>query len=273
MDRSSLLGLNHFKNKDNILVIESPTAQSANETISEILEKYCDLKTALFLSGGNTPKKLYEFIAAEKKLKVGAVGQVDERYGEKLHKKSNELMMKNTGLIEYFEVQNIRFYPILQEEVDLENTALQYDEALRFILKYFPKSVGILGLGEDGHTAGLPSGNQKSKIKNQNLIEINKRILNDQSSLITHYEDDSGVYGPRITFTYTGLSQLDLIIVLVLGQEKREILNKMFKSRLPKSGTGGQVNGNQEEIESFPAKFYLKPEIASKTILITDQIV
>lgn len=249
MDRSTLLGLNHFKNKDNILVVESPTAQSANETISEILEKYCDLKTTLFLSGGNTPKKLYEFMAAEKKLKVGAVGQVDERFGEKLHKKSNELMIKETGLLDYFESSNLRFYPMIQENVEIADTALQYDEALRFILKYFPKSVGIMGLGSDGHTAGIPA-----------IPEISKKMIEDGSSLVSFYEAPE--YGQRITMNFHAISVLDLIIVLVLGQEKREILNQMFK-----------YDGEQEEIEKFPAKFYLKPEIASKTILITDQIV
>ncbi len=249
MDRSSLIGLNHFKNKENILVVEAPTAQSANETISEILEKYCDLKTTLFLSGGNTPRKLYEFIASEKKLKVGAVGQVDERYGEKLHKKSNEMMIKETGLLDYFESSNLRFYPMIEDGGDIETASKNYDEALRFILKYFPKSVGIMGLGEDGHTAGIPA-----------IPEISKKMIEDGSALVSFY--DAPGYGPRITMNYHALSVLDLIIILVLGQEKRDILNQMFK-----------FNGEQDEIEKFPAKFYLKPEIASKTILITDQIV
>jgi hypothetical protein len=34
-----------------------------------------------------------------------------------------------------------------------------------------------------------------------------------------------------------------------------------------------KFEGTNEEIEKFPAKFYLKPEIAAKTIIITDQIV
>ncbi len=249
MDRLSLLGLNHYKNKDNILVVESPTAQSANETITEILEKYSDLKTALFLSGGNTPKKLYELIASQKKLKVGAAGQVDERFGEKNHKKSNELIIKETGLLDFFESSNLRFYPMIENGADIETATRNYDEALRFILKYFPKSVGIMGLGIDGHTAGIPA-----------IPEISKKMIEDGSSLVSFYEAPE--YGPRITMNFHAISVLDLIIVLVLGQEKREILNQMFK-----------FEGTQEEIEKFPAKFYLKPEIASKTIIITDQIV
>lgn len=248
MDRQSLIGLTHFKNKDNVLVIESPTVQKANETIAEILGKYSDFKTAMFLSGGNTPKKLYEHFANEKKLKVGSVGQIDERFGISGHKNSNEKMIKETGLLDYFESLNIRFYPMLEKDKDIEDTARDYDEALRFVLKYFPKTVGILGIGEDGHTAGIPA-----------IPEISRKMMEDQSGIIDFY--DAEKYGPRITMNYHGLAMLDLIIVLVLGQEKRETLAQMFK-----------FNGSQEEIEKFPAKFYLTPEIAKKTILVTDQM-
>lgn len=245
MDRQSLVGLNHFVNKDGILVIEAQTPQKANEIVSEILEKYSDPKTAFFLSGGRTPKKLYEYIAERKSLRAGSVGLVDERYGEKLHKNSNELMIKNTGLLEYFENQNIRFYGILAEEESLENTSRQYDETLRFVTKYFPKTVGILGIGSDSHTAGIPAA-----------PVIVRKMLEDQSSLVSNYELEG--YGKRITMNFNALSMLDLIIILVLGQEKREVLKLMF---------------DDGSIEEIPARFYLKPEIASKTILVTDQIV
>jgi 6-phosphogluconolactonase/glucosamine-6-phosphate isomerase/deaminase len=245
MDRQSLIGLNHYKNRENILILETATAQKANEVISEILVKYSDFKTALFLSGGSTPKKLYEQFAADKKIKAGAVGQIDERYGARNHKNSNELMIENTGLTAYFESLNIRFYPILQPDADIENTAREYDEALRFIFKYFPKSVGILGIGEDGHTAGIPA-----------VPEIALKMLEDQSELVDFYEAEK--YGPRITMNFHGISMLDLIIVLVLGQEKREILAKVFKEGM---------------IDDLPARYFLTPGIAEKTIIVTDQIV
>ena len=81
-------------------------------------------------------------------------------------------------------------------------------------------------------------------------------MVEDQSSLVSHYELEG--YGQRITMNFLALSQLDLILILVLGKEKREALKLMF-------GDG--------PIEEIPARFYLKPEIAAKTILITDQIV
>lgn len=267
MDRESLIGLNHFKEKDGILIIEAQTAQKANEVASEILQKYSDLKSALFLSGGKTPTHLFKAIAVKKCIKAGAVGMVDERFGERLHKNSNELMIKNSGLIDYLESLNIRFYPMLEDK-EIEETAKDYDEALRFIFKYFPKTVGILGIGEDGHTAGIPA-----------ILPVTRRILDDQSSLVTYFDNSmydisiyrtARKYGPRITMTFTALSQLDLIVLLVLGQKKREVLNSMFtrSTRFARSGQEGR-----EEIEKMPAKFYLKPEIAEKVILITDQII
>ncbi len=267
MDRGSLIGLNKYKNKNGIIVIESATYQKANETILEILQKYSDLKTALFLSGGKTPTHLFKAIAVKKCVRAGAVGLIDERFGEKDHRHSNELMIKNTGLIDYFEDQNTRYYPILQKDLSLENTALQYDEALRFIFEYFPKSVGVLGIGVDGHTAGIPAGAKNAKLKTSTFAkasadkqspgsEIVRKMMEDQSGLVDFYELEG--YGERITMNFHALSLLDLILILVLGQEKREALKLMF---------------SDGPIEEVPARFYLRPEIAKKVVLITDQII
>lgn len=255
MDRVKVLSEIAHKEKNEIFVVSVPTAASANKTVRKILDNYSDSKTALFLSGGSTPKKLYGEIAHEKTLRAGCVLQVDERFREKLHRHSNELMIKNTGLLKYFEDQNIRFYPMLEDK-EIEQTSKDYDETLRFLFKFFPKSVAIMGLGSDGHTAGIPAGIQSSEFRVQNSENVAKRILEDQSSLVTYYELEG--YGPRITMTFQALGMLDLILILVLGQEKREVLKLMF---------------SDGPIEEVPARFYLKPEIAEKTILITDQIV
>lgn len=239
-----------FEDRQGIKLLRTKTAKDAFEAAKKIIYGSCDSRTALFLSGGSTPRNLYRSIAQEKKLTVGAVGMVDERYGEKWHEASNEKMIRDEGLLKYFENRKIRFYSILEQEEDLENTALQYDETLRYLLSYFPKSIAILGIGADGHTAGLPAGNQ-----------ISKEILDDPSSLAVGYSDKNK-YGDRITMTFLALARVDVLLLLVLGTEKREALKIMFD---PSAGSG------QADIEEIPARFYLKPEIAVKTILITDQ--
>jgi len=103
MDRAKLLDDIQSFEKEGIAIVEAATFQKANEALASILYKSTDAKTALFLSGGSTPKRLYEYLATEKKLTAGAVGLIDERYGKKGHRHSNEQMIRGSGLINYFE--------------------------------------------------------------------------------------------------------------------------------------------------------------------------
>ncbi len=225
-----------------------------------ILYAATDPKTALYLSGGKTPKELYKRLATEELLMPGAVLQVDERFGPPYHANSNQKMMRETGLLRYFEMRDIPFYPMLQLPSSLrageadddlrKKTAELYDEKIRSLNATFQKSVAVLGIGADGHTAGLPA--QSSKLKMQNSK------LNNKYDLVTEYIDTSGKYGERVTMTFVGLSMMDVLLVLVFGADKKEALEQMFQS------------GSEQEI---PARFYKRPEIARKTILITDQAI
>ena len=80
-----------------------------------ILYEIVDFKTALYLSGGSTPKTLYEKLAHEELLTAGAIGIVDERYGAPFHDKSNEKMIRETGFLRYVQMKDIPFYPILSQ--------------------------------------------------------------------------------------------------------------------------------------------------------------
>jgi 6-phosphogluconolactonase/glucosamine-6-phosphate isomerase/deaminase len=174
---------------------------------------------------------------------------VDERFGEKLHERSNEMMMKESGLLRYLELQNIPFYPILQSK-GREETADLYDEKVRELHAIFQRSVALLGIGSDGHTAGI-AGNRKD-FKNP-LFDKERQHL-----LVSEFHDEAGMFQERVTMTFLGLSMTDLLVVLVFGDDKKEALNWMF------------ADGSEEEI---PARFYKRPDIAQKTIIITDQAI
>lgn len=246
MDRQSLLGLNHYQLKNDVVVAETPTVQKAAEVVCEILSKYSDSKTALFLSGFVAPK-LYEEIVKKENLKVGAVLQVDEYYNEKFQKNSKKQLIKGTGLLDYVDGMNVRFYPFIQEGKDLsiDQNAQDYDEALRFIFKYFPKNIGILTMDKDFQTAGI-----------LNDPMAVKKMMADQSHLVSF---DNGI----VTLNFNALGILDLIVLLVVGQDRREVLSSLFKL---------SVEDSENEIEKQPARFYLRPEIAKKTIIVTDQM-
>lgn len=213
----------------------------------EILYKIIDPGTVLYLSGGSTPKVLYERFAQEEQLLPGAVAMVDERFGQKFHETSNEKMFQETGLLRYLQMRNIPFYPMLQGK-SREETAESYDEQLRTLNATYPKSVAILGIGADGHTAGLPALSSKIKIQNAKLY--------DTYDFVTEYHDTIGSYGERVSMTFVALAMMDILLVLSFGKEKKEAIEKIF------------IDGSEEEI---PARFFKRPDIAKKTLFITDQ--
>ena len=235
---------------DGITVCHVKDAVSGQDLATEILHTIVDTKTALYLSGGSTPKALYQKLAQEEKLIAGAIGQVDERYGKPLHDNSNQKMIDDTGLLRYLQLRNIRFYPLLQYDLSREEIADVYDQTVRSLHATFKRSVAILGIGADGHTAGIVGNRQNFK---NSLFEVDRKHL-----LVSEFNDEKGYFKERVTMTFLGLSMLDLLILLVFGDDKKDALEKMFE------------DGNETEI---PARFYKRPEIAKKTIIITDQVI
>lgn len=233
-------------NSNQISILRVKNEQDGIMLAKKKLYEVCDKKSVLFLSGGLTPKHLYETFAKEKKLKVGAAAMVDERFGKTFHENSNEKMMEKTGLLSFFKKNNIPFYSILKNGLDRKQVAKEYDETARFLLFHFERSIGVFGIGADGHTAGLPA----------NVKFWQAEIVQDKTSFVTEYSDTKGHYGERITLTFNAMSQMDTLIILAFGENKKEALKKMLK---------------EGPIEEIPARFYLKSGISKKTLLITDQ--
>ena len=225
--------VNQF-NKNGITIVEVENQNEGEDFAKDFLYKNSDPATVLFLSGGKTPKAIYEQILLENKLSYGAIGMIDERYGLTGHQKSNALLMDKFS----------PFYPVLSGE-NIEKTSQDYDETVRYLFNYFQKSIGILGIGGDGHTAGIPA-----------IPHIAEKILEDRFEYVTFFDAKDGFYDKRITLTFNGLSRLDQILVLVFGEEKKYALKKMFK---------------EGPVTEIPARFYLTPEMVGKTILVTDQ--
>ncbi len=201
------------------------------------LYKDCDSGTVLFLSGGSTPKNLYKVLKEEGTLQVGAAAMVDDRYS--FHQEySNEPMIRDSGIEDYFQEKNIPFYKILEFGVGKEESTKKYSETVSFLLNHFTKSVAVMGIGEDGHTAGILPG----VVSNSEFVES------------FHFQDLE--IKDRITLTFRALSMFDRLILLVFGEEKKKALDLMFSL------------GSEEEV---PARFYNRKELEGKVLLITDQ--
>lgn len=225
------------------------TVKNGEQGISvakELIYSIVDRKTLVYLSGGSTPKPLYELLAREEKFSPGAVGLIDERYGEPMHSNSNEKMIADTGLARYLKLLNYPYYPILKGK-NIEETTDDYDELVRSLLHVYRKSVAIMGIGADGHTAGIAPNRQ----------DFENNIFNNKYAFVSCFTDEKGSFKQRVTMTFLGLSMLDLFIILAFGADKKLALQRMFDDTY-----------TEQEV---PARFFLRPDSSKKTVVITDQ--
>ena len=238
-----------------ITLCRVPTMYEGFRFAREILASTLDRRTVLHLSGGRTPKDLYKNLANDRKITPGAIALIDERYGSRFHNNSNEKMIQDTGLLPLGEELNIPFYPILQApQLDLETTADNYDMTVRYLFSGFPKSVGVLGIGVDGHTAGI-AGNRPQTL-GQEGFENPLFGETQKNNFVASFSDLEGPFKERITLTFLGLSMVDFYLVLLFGEDKKQALKLVFSE------------GSEEEV---PGRFFKRPDIAKRTLFITDQ--
>jgi len=127
-------------------------------------------KATLLVSGGSTPKPLFEKLSTmDIDWEKVVVGLCDERWVDNKHKDSNELFVKQNLLKNL--AQNATFVPLFQDEISIEDAQQFCSQVLEN--KLYPFDVLILGMGTDGHTASLFPKNIKLKealdLENKNL--------------------------------------------------------------------------------------------------------
>jgi len=243
--------------RSGISIVSVKDINQGSALSKNILYELADKSTVLFLSGGSTPKQLYATLAQEKKLNPGAVALVDERYGLPFSLNSNERMIRDTGLLSYLEEKKIPFYSILRLHPKgiASDLVKAYNKRVGSLLSRFSKRVAILGIGEDGHIAGLLARVQSSPARQRVRSQAKSGGKFKVQSYVREIRDFPGEFRERITLTFKALSKMDLLIVLVFGSSKKNILELMFKK-----GSIGEI----------PARFLKRVDIAKKTILITD---
>lgn len=215
--------------------------------VKELLEEIVNKKTTLYLSGGSM-QALYEQLAKDETLDPGAVGLIDERFGEPMWADSNELMIRKTGFLRYLEMKDIPFYSILKSGKEREETAQAYDEKVRELQTIYQHHIGLIGIGPDGHISSV--------IPNRSDFHNPWFDADRQHLYVSEFNDQKSHYKERIGITFLGLSMLDVLLVLAFGSAKQNALEKVF------------ADGSETEI---PARFFKRPEIAKKTLFITDQ--
>lgn len=174
----------------------------------------------LALSGGSSPKKLYELLASPQYRSQVEWGKVylflgDERYVPADHGDSNYKMVK-TSLVEPLGIRADHVFPV-NTTLSPQESAADYEQTMRL---HFANEVKfdlvLLGLGDNSHTASLFPHTQ---------------VLHERSALVkAEYIEE--VKMNRITFTAPLINAAHAIAFLVYGAGKAEAVRHIIKDPL-----------------------------------------
>lgn len=198
---------------------------SANEAISK------NGQFSVALSGGSSPKKLYEVLASKyaDDLDWSKVYFFfgDERYVPHNHTDSNYLLAKN-GLFDALNIADEQVFKV-DTSLDPASAALEYQ---RSICKFFNEDPNfdliILGLGDDAHTASI--------FPKTSLVWIDEELVKDV------YLTDKEVY--RISFTAPLINKAKQIAFLTFGENKADAIKAVLEG--------------EKNVELYPAQL-VKP--------------
>jgi 6-phosphogluconolactonase/glucosamine-6-phosphate isomerase/deaminase len=144
---------------------------------------------------------------------------VDERYGPVGHADSNWAQLLKAG----FNPKKAHILPILQHGVSFAHTVEAYEFTLREALRRSDIVIAQLGIGDDGHTAG---------------ILPNSPACDQTDNLVVAY---SSVPYERITVTFKTLKRIDIAFALVYGDTKKIQLEKLEFKKIALSKQPAQI--------------------------------
>ena len=181
------------------------------------------------LSGGSTPKAIFQLLAKEyvKKVEWSKVHLFwsDERNVSPNDLESNYNMALRSGFDKIpVPKENIHRMPA---EKDIEENAQVYEATIEQVLKGKPFDLVMLGMGEDGHTASLFPDTKGLKVQDKKVI--------------ANFIPQKNTW--RMTFTFPMINLSNNIVIYVLGKSKAdrlaEVLSETDESKmLPSAHVG-----------------------------------
>ena len=185
-------------------------------------------KYSLGLSGGSTPKFFYELFAKKYKNYSNIyLWTVDERHVDIIDENSNQRMINSI-----FSNSNLNIIEYSYEE-DPGNSAKNY--TTKVLSKFDKFNAAILGVGEDGHIASLFPDTAA-------LNADEKGFVHNEVNILTRW---------RVTSTFELLKNVEHVYLLVTGDNKKDIIEKIGKEN------------------DLPVNKLIR--LRKKTVLLTDQ--
>jgi 6-phosphogluconolactonase len=176
---------------------------------------------AVALSGGSTPRRLYELLARPPYRDAFPWHRThvfwgDERFVPKADARSN-YRMTYEALLSHVPIPPANVHPIPTEDTTPADAAMGYEKTLKSFYAAAALDplrplfdVALLGLGADGHIASLFPGSRA-------VAELERWVV-----AVTE-----GPAEPRLSLTYPPLESSRRVLVLVEGPEKRAIVGRV----------------------------------------------
>jgi len=220
--------LNIYNTEDEVL---DGLAQYFVETAASSIANHGQFSVAL--SGGNSPKKLYELLASKRYKDKVEWSKVhfffgDERYVPHTDPQSNYLMAKK-AILQPLELSYRQIFPV-NTSVSPEEAATRYTNDINLYFAGFdPRfDLVLLGLGDNSHTASLFP---------------HTPVLHDKTASVKEvFLEDQQVF--RITMTAPLINMAHHIAYLVYGDGKAEAVHHVIEDK--------------KDTENYPAQL-IKP--------------
>ncbi len=212
-----------------IKTLSDPTAVTHEAAVRIVAA--AKAKTGIFslvLSGGNTPKALYELLASPAYVSQIDWSKIEIYFGDErcvppTDHESNYLMAK-TALLDKVPIDAGRVHRI-RGEIDPQAAAIEYGQLLKSKFGDGGADVLLLGMGDDGHTASLFPGTAALK-------ETHHRCA-------ANFVPRMNVW--RVTMTYPFLNKSAVVMMLVVGAGKAQRLVEVLKG--PRDVEGLPIQG------------------------------
>lgn len=207
-----MTNLKSFEKKESLI-------EDLSSNIVKILQDSIDKsgKASLLVSGGNTPKPLFEKLSnSDIPWEKVTISLVDDRWLEANHKDSNELLVKE-NLMQNF-ASKANFVGMFIDG----KSAFESDDlcSKTYKEKVYPFDLIILGMGGDSHTASLFPNN----------IKLEEAYDLENKNLCISIKPDTAPYD-RMSLTLGAILSAENIILHIEGEEKLRVYEEALKSK------------------------------------------
>ena len=181
-------------------------------------------RIAICLTGGSTPKRLYELLATPDYARAIPWDRVhwfisDDRFVPTSDPLSNTGMAKHAFLDDHAPRDNV--HPMPTDAADPDEAALLYEAMLKTYQDTMADdSAGplfdlvLMGIGPDGHTASLFPGYPALDVRDRWVVGVPLANV--------------APFVPRVTLTLPALASCREMLFLISGADKREIVSRVL---------------------------------------------